>query len=87
MDTGKNLVIETKLSFIFVLNMVNYSYYEINDIVSELGGLFSIIGTVLSPLAISGMVQFMQKIVNFILKSYKKKYVSIKIKEAVEEAS
>jgi hypothetical protein len=66
---------------------VDYSYYEIFDIISELGGLLSTLGTVLGPLAIVSLILFMEKLVSYILDSYKKKYVDIKMNEALVEAS
>ena len=50
----------------FVQNTVIYQYYQIMDIISELGGLLSIAGLILGYLAVPLLILFMKGIVDSI---------------------
>jgi len=55
----------------FVQNTVIYQYYQIMDIVSELGGLLSIAGLVFGYLTIPLLILFMKGVVDSIQRSYR----------------
>ena len=64
--------LQSYILFDFVLKTQKFEYYEIPDIVSELGGLISIAGNIAGYFAIFGVILFIQKIAIVAKIQYKK---------------